>query len=135
MIKRNFHYRLLPIAVALVLAGCSLSPDYTRPAAPVPQTYPNASEGLQDENAVPAAELGWRQFFRDPQLKALIEIALVNNRDMRVAIERVEESRALYGIQQSDRFPTIGAGANASLQRMPEPVSYTHLTLPTIYSV
>ena len=120
MIKRNFHYRLLPIAVALVLAGCSLSPDYNRPAAPVPETYPNASEGMQAENAVPAADLGWRQFFHDPQLKALIEIALNNNRDLRVAIERVEESRALYGIQQSDRFPTIGAGANASIQRMPE---------------
>ena len=132
MIKRNFHYRLLPIAVALVLAGCSLSPDYTRPAAPVPQTYPNASEGLQDENAVPAAELGWRQFFRDPQLKALIEIALVNNRDMRVAIERVEESRALYGIQQSDRFPTIGAGANASLQRMPEQLRAGGASAPSV---
>lgn len=132
MIKRNFHYRLLPIAVALVLAGCSLSPDYNRPAAPVPETYPNASEGMQAENAVPAADLGWRQFFHDPQLKALIEIALDNNRDLRVAIERVEESRALYGIQQSDRFPTIGAGANASIQRMPEELRAGGASAPSV---
>ncbi len=132
MIKRNFHYRLLPVAVALVLAGCSLSPDYTRPAAPVPQTYPNAPQGQTDENAVPAVNLGWRQFFRDPQLQALIDIALQNNRDLRVAIERVEEARALYGIQQSDRFPTIGAGANASIQRMPEQLRAGGSSAPSV---
>jgi multidrug efflux system outer membrane protein len=75
MIKRNFHYRFLSVAVALALAGCSLSPDYIRPAAPVPDAYPNMPEGQQSENTVPAADLGWRQFFQDPQLKALIELA------------------------------------------------------------
>lgn len=59
-------------------------------------------------------------FFKDERLKALIPIALENNRDLRIAVQRVEEARALYGIQRSDQFPQIGVNAQQTAQRMPE---------------
>ncbi|WP_048302185.1 lipoprotein, partial [Pseudomonas aeruginosa] len=82
--KRSF----LSLAVAaVVLSGCSLIPDYQRPEAPVAAAYPQGQAYGQNTGAaaVPAADIGWREFFRDPQLQQLIGVALENNRDLRVA--------------------------------------------------
>jgi multidrug efflux system outer membrane protein len=119
----------LPVLVAVALAGCSLAPTYERPDAPVPSQYPDrdAVENSGPGSARSAApgvafssDLGWSEFVRDPQLKALIALALDNNRDMRIAVERVQEAQSLYGIVQSDRYPAIGVGANAQITRDPE---------------
>lgn len=128
--SHGFHLKMaLPAVVAALLAGCSLAPDYHRPAAPVPGQYPDAdavnNTGERSAGAVApqvqySSDLGWSEFFRDPQLRALIRLALDNNRDMRVAVGRVQEARAQYGIVQSDQFPTIGAGANTQHTRNPE---------------
>ncbi len=107
--------RFSAVFMAVLLAGCSLSPDYTRPDAPVPSTYP----GQNNANQATVADLGWEQFFREPRLKALIGLALENNRDMRIAVKRVDEARAQYGITRSDQFPQIGATAQETAQRMP----------------
>jgi multidrug efflux system outer membrane protein len=119
----------LAVLVTVALAGCSLAPIYERPDAPVPSQYPdrdamdNRGPGSANE-AVPgvgySADLGWSEFIRDPQLKALIAITLDHNRDMRIAVERVEEARALYGIANAERHPSIGVGANAQITRNPE---------------
>ncbi|MCD0503085.1 efflux transporter outer membrane subunit [Bordetella petrii] len=125
------------VCVAAMLAGCSLAPDYQRPESPVPgdwPTQPKVQYGADDRptslseqpaqavapvGAVPTADLGWRDFFRDPRLQALIELSLVNNRDLRVAVQRVEEARAQYGVQRGAQWPTIGAGAEGTRQRTP----------------
>lgn len=120
MSQRYFRLTALSVLTTLALAGCSLAPHYERPAAPIPTLYPDAPAGAAGQSAAAAADLGWREFFRDPRLLALIEIALQNNRDMRIAVERVQEARAQYGIQQSERLPTIGLGGNAQIQRNPE---------------
>lgn len=88
-------------------------------------TVPSGVAGPQAAPAepaitVPAAELGWQAFFTDPRLQSLIALALENNRDLRVAIERVEEARAQYGIVDADRYPTLGIGGNAQITRNPE---------------
>ena len=113
-----FKQTALSAFVAVALAGCSLAPDYKRPDAPVSGNWPDQpkvqygaydnpmSLGTQPASAVapqagtPAADLGWREFFHDPRLQRLIELALVNNRDLRVAVQRVEEARAQYGVQR-----------------------------------
>ncbi len=90
--KRSF----LSLAVAaVVLSGCSLIPDYQRPEAPVAAAYPQGQAYGQNTGAaaVPAADIGWREFFRDPQLQQLIGVALENNRDLRVAALNVEAFR------------------------------------------
>jgi len=107
-------------ALALALGGCSLAPRYERPLAPIPASFPMADAIMpaQDADAA-AADLGWREFFRDPRLTALIRLALENNRDLRIAVERVEEARAQFGIAQSDQFPAFGVGATGQLTRNP----------------
>ena len=98
----------LPIlAVALVFSGCTMMPKYQRPAAPVAAQYP----GMTATNKADAADIAWTNFFADERLKKLIELALANNRDMRVAILNVEESRAEYRVTRSASFPTVnGSG-------------------------
>lgn len=91
------------VMTAVLLAGCSLAPPHERPAMPVPNMWPSA----KDSTAVPAPRLDWQQFFCDPELKANIETALLNNRDLRVAIARVEKARSLYQIQRADLFPQL----------------------------
>jgi multidrug efflux system outer membrane protein len=66
-----------------------------------------------------AADIGWREFFTDPKLQTLIEQALANNRDLRVAVLNVERAQAQYGVQQADRLPTVAAGAGQTATRSP----------------
>ncbi|MBV2131389.1 AdeC/AdeK/OprM family multidrug efflux complex outer membrane factor [Pseudomonas sp. MAP12] len=116
--------KYLTLAVAVALGGCSLIPDYERPAAPVqadwPQgkAYPPAGAG-----EVGAAALGWQAFFRDPALQRLIGVALDNNRDLRQAALNVEAYRALHRIQRAELFPTVDAGAGGTRQRLPDDLS------------
>lgn len=122
--KRSF----LSLAVAaVVLSGCSLIPDYQRPEAPVAAAYPQGQAYGQNTGAaaVPAADIGWREFFRDPQLQQLIGVALENNRDLRVAALNVEAFRAQYRIQRADLFPRIGVDGSGTRQRLPGDLSTT----------
>lgn len=108
-----------PVAMtllALALSGCSLAPTYERPAAPVPAQYDTPAQAGQA-----AAPQDWRAYFNDPALQAWITAALANNRDLRVAALRIEEARALYGVQQSERLPAIDASGEFSRGRFTEP--------------
>lgn len=69
--------------------------------------------------------LAWREFFSDAGLQELIILALENNRDLRIAIQRVEEARGLYGMQTADRFPNINAGAMGNRSRVAKDLSPT----------
>jgi multidrug efflux system outer membrane protein len=116
--------RLLAIAatVDFLLAGCvSMAPSYQVPSLPVSPSY--ASNTAQKGES--AAALGWRDYFTDPQLQALITLALDNNRDLRTAVFRVEEARALYGIQRAEQFPAIGAQASGDRSRIPGDLNLT----------
>lgn len=126
MIAELFPRKFLPALVLAALAGCSLAPEYERPPAPIPAAFPNADafagHGRADTPANAAghvADLGWQEFFTDARLRTLIGLALDNNRDMRIALARVEEARAQYGIADSDRLPTFGVGGNAQVTRNP----------------
>lgn len=103
--------RLVLIA-ATVLAGCTMQPRYERPVPPVASDWPGIAppqaEGLR------AADLGWQTFFRDPQLKALIELALAGNRDLRVSALRIDEARGQYRIQRADLLPTVAVGGSGT---------------------
>jgi len=101
---------LLPLAAALLAAGCSMMPKYERPAAPVPGAFPYPSA----QGGTPAAQLSWEQFFADARLRSLIATALRNNRDLRVAVLNIAQARAQYDIRNADRFPTVGATVSGS---------------------
>ncbi|ROT45211.1 efflux transporter outer membrane subunit [Pusillimonas sp. NJUB218] len=135
MTRSTLKFVLAPVLASLVLAGCSLAPKYERPVAPVPGMFPNAPTSPAAMPVSASADLGWREFFRDPQLQSLIQVALENNRDLRIAIDRVEEARALFGIQQSERLPTIGVGGNASIQSMPDDLRAGGASAPSVTRV
>ncbi len=111
-------------AVLVSLAGCaSTAPHYERPTAPVTASWPAGPSYKADtavQQASPADELSWREFFAEPRLQRLIELALANNRDLRMATLAIERSRALYQIRGADLLPKIDASAAATLQRVPE---------------
>nr|MDK1001201.1 multidrug transporter [Burkholderia contaminans] len=94
------------LAVALFAAGCTMAPHYKRPDAPVAQAYPAGgvyatqpgAAGARSANGQAATAIGWREFFVDPRLQRLIEIALKNNRDLRVSVLNIEAARAQYQI-------------------------------------
>ena len=118
----------------LALAGCTLAPEYHRPTAaisPVWPPVPGESESRTNAVAIPAADIGWREFFRDPRLRRLIELALTNNLDLRVAVLNVEQSRAQYRIQRAALFPEIDATGSGTRQRLPGDLSGTGKPLTT----
>ncbi|HAQ27092.1 MAG TPA: multidrug transporter, partial [Pseudomonas sp.] len=110
---------LLSMALLAALSGCSLIPDYQRPDAPVADSWPQGEAYGPSAASAQAAELGWREFFHDPALQRLIEVALENNRDLRVAALNVEAYRALYQIQRADLFPAVSANGDGSRSRTP----------------
>jgi multidrug efflux system outer membrane protein len=114
-------FRASIVLVVAVLAGCAHDADFERPAMPVPQ------EWVTMGTSAPPSPLhtNWHQFFPDPQLQALIARALENNRDLRIAAARVEESRAQYGIARADRLPGLGLNASASSTQLPADLSGT----------
>ncbi|MBY4897076.1 efflux transporter outer membrane subunit [Cupriavidus sp. AU9028] len=106
--------RLTVITLALALSACSMTPEFVRPDAPVPSRYPDHASQADMPSA---ALVGWRSMFGDPRLQALIETALHNNRDLRIAMLNVEATRAQYRIQRSEQFPAIGATAGMTRER------------------
>ncbi|WP_053178382.1 AdeC/AdeK/OprM family multidrug efflux complex outer membrane factor [Pseudomonas kilonensis] len=118
---------LLSLTIAaVVLSGCSLIPDYQRPDAPVAAQYPQGP-AYEAANAPgqAAAEQGWKQFFHDPALQQLIQVALENNRDLRVAALNIDAYAAQYRIQRADLFPAVSATGSGSRQRVPARASQT----------
>ena len=102
-----------PVAAAALLAGCkNLVPHYERPVAPVAASFPG--EAASAAAATPAADIEWRQFFQDARLKRLIELSLQNNRDLRVAVLNIEQTRAQLGVRRADERPTVNVGATGS---------------------
>lgn len=99
----------IALAAAALLAGCSFIPTYERPAAPVPVAY--ATTAAQ---ASAAATVPWQDYFAEPRLQQLIETALANNRDLRVAVLNIEQARATFQVRRADLYPGVGLAANAS---------------------
>ena len=113
------YLTLLIALLVLALAGCTLAPKYHRPTAAISPTWPEAREQPKGPtNAISAADIGWREFFRDPRLQELIELALTNNPDLRVAMLNVEQMRALYRVQRNALVPTVDVNANGTRQRI-----------------
>ncbi len=105
-------HKLLPIVT--LLAGCSLIPNYERPALPTPEQWP------QKIGAGKTARFAdWRAFFTDPALQAVIGAALEHNRDLKIAVARVAEARALAGLSNADRWPTLDVTFQEQAARVP----------------
>jgi len=118
----NKNLFLLIVGIVIFMEGCTLAPEYKRPASPIPEVWPSGeayNETRDMAGAPTASELRWQDFFTDTKLQQVIEMALNNNRDLRLAALNVEMSRAVYGIKRAELLPVVDAEAGGSKQRIP----------------
>lgn len=113
-IQKNIY--LLGAVVSLV--GCQQLQPHAAPEVALANTY-------QYAQSTEAQRLSWQDYLNDPVLEQLIQQALSNNHDLKIASLRIVEAQAVYGIQRSQLFPTIGADASGQRNRVPSDLSYT----------
>ena len=108
--KRLLCLFVVPV---LLLSGCKLGPDYVRPPVQAPEAWKD--NGQIDTTL---ANVEWWDLFQDSQLQELIRIALAENKDLKIAVERIEEARAFYGFQEADLYPHVDVNASAAHQEV-----------------
>ncbi|MYN25449.1 efflux transporter outer membrane subunit [Duganella levis] len=120
---------LFTMAALAMLAGCSLAPVYERPAQPVAPAFPNgdAYKGVPQAaaDAKPVSQILWREYFADAKLRKVIELALVNNRDLRVSVLNIEKAKAQYNIDTAALLPKLSANVSQSASRTPSNMTGT----------
>ena len=107
--------RLALIAPALLLAACTLGPDYKRPEVNAPPEFRSAMAPPTDPSL---GDLGWWQLYPDETLQALIREGLANNYDVRVAAARILDARSQVTIARSFQFPEVRGNASAPYNRV-----------------
>ena len=130
--KQNFFKPLLSAAaVAAALSGCTMIPKYEQPQVAVSETfkYDNA------QNSIQAASLGWQDYFADPRLHRLIEIALERNTDLRTAALNAEALREQYRITHANLFPTVAGKGSGTRQRTAADLAGGRAAITESYSV
>lgn len=105
--------KLLTLTLAATLAGCALGPDYARPEIDTPQTYRWQAQA----DGTSFGELGWWSVYQDPVLQQLIQTALTQNLDVRIAATRVEQARAALGSSRLGLLPNLGARGSATREQ------------------
>ena len=113
------------VLAMLALSGCAnLAPDFMRPAAPIPESWPETGRAAVGDGRT-LAEIGWQDFFTDARLKQLVELSLQNNRDLRVAALNIDKARAQYRIADANRYPAIEATGSQTAQQTADDLSQT----------
>ena len=100
--------------LAVTLAACSSPTPYRRPAIDLPKLSGSTAQPAQD-----LTPIAWETLYADERLKALIRTALQRNPDVRMALARMEESRALWGVQRADQVPNVALGASHTNSSIP----------------
>ncbi len=118
---------LLTLVAALALTGCNMAPKYNRPKAPVPDTWPQgeAYESSAAKGSGASVQLHPEDVLPDQKLLQILQLALEQSRDLRLAVLNVEQARNLYRIQRAELFPSVSASASGTAQR-----SSRHLSRP-----
>jgi len=113
--------RLIASLAVAALSACTLTPHYQQPASPVPNRWPEVGGDAAAAAAasVSADQIGWRDFFTDPALQRLVEIALENNRNLRIAVLNVAASEAQFRVERGNLFPAISATGAGLAERLP----------------
>jgi multidrug efflux system outer membrane protein len=130
---------LTSFLASAVLGACTLMPHYDQPHSPVPNNWPADAASPSAPPAAPAAtsaapgattpgarsaaisadQIGWREFFTDPRLQRMVEIALDNNRNLRIAVLNVAASQAQFRVQRGNLFPAISATGSELAEQIP----------------
>lgn len=111
------------LVMTTALSGCTLMPDYKRPASPVAAAFPAGDvygEAAAGQTATLPADTRWKDFFTSAPLQKIIDLALTHNRDLRVAALNVEAAQAAYRIQRADIVPSVDATGSMTRQGIPD---------------
>lgn len=120
------RYALIFALIVTVLGGCTMIPEYKRPDAPVPASWPTGpayKETGSDFKDTPVAGVNWREFYTDEKLQKVIEMALKNNRNLRVAALNIDKMRAVYGISRLVVLPLPDANGSLNYYRNPADIA------------
>jgi outer membrane protein, multidrug efflux system len=104
-------------AAVIVLAGCTVGPNYRRPQVAAPANF-RAPVPLPEPQAASLADLKWFEVFHDEELQKLVRVALKQNYDLRDAVARVDEARANLGITRSNQLPQVSASGALEITRL-----------------
>ena len=117
--------KLIPlIGMSIFLCGCPPKQPYVQPGVPAPSAWPESSNTGPGAPVAPLApDVKWQEFFTDQRLQSVIELALENNRDLRIATLNIEQVQAFYRIRSAALYPAISASASADAYRLPESLS------------
>jgi multidrug efflux system outer membrane protein len=101
--------KIVALWVLILLSGCAVGPDFKQPVVATPESY-----RIDTMPVDTAEELKWWELFDDPALYTLVSTALENNRDLKIAISRIEQARAFLGFTRADQYPALNiqGGAN-----------------------
>ncbi len=125
----NKHILLLLAAVSIFMSGCSLAPKFSQPQAPTPRQWPQGDAYKNNGNNPAVDTMTRQQFFGDKNLLQIIDMALANNRDLRLAILNVERVKGLYGVQRAELFPAVDLAAGGDRERLPADLSPTRKSM------
>jgi NodT family efflux transporter outer membrane factor (OMF) lipoprotein len=102
----------------LLFAGCTVGPNYRRPAAEVPATYKEVGEWKPAQPNDQSISGNWWEIFQDPQLNALEAQVNVSNQNLKAAEAQYTQARAQLRYSRADLFPTVTAGPSATRNRI-----------------
>ncbi len=127
----------LILILFLMITSCTMIPEYKRPNPPIPKEWPkgDAYQELKLDSLPTAKSLKWNDFLTEEKLQKLVEIALKNNRDLKLAALNAEKARAYYGIQRAELLPAVNLIGSGQRQRIPETLSNNNKAETTQYSV
>src|ERR1700744_251248 len=116
------------VLLALLIVGCTVGPNYKRPAVDVPGSYRQAlAPDIAPASSAPSiADEQWSTIFQDSTLQHLVQEALANNLDLRIAAQRVLEAQAQLGVTRSQQFPTVNGGGSYTAIQIPSSLAGTN---------
>lgn len=107
---KNF---LNPLIAIFVISACTMAPKYKQPEVEVPFAAPTSADKQK------ISTISWKQYFQSPDLQRVIQLALDNNRDLRVANLNIEVAQGTHGVARSNLMPTISAVGSETRQGVP----------------
>src|SRR6188768_4101964 len=99
--------RSASLLCCVLALGCKVGPNYERPKMPAPEKFRGVEANAAAQESI--ANIPWWELFKDEQLRELIKVALEQNRDLKIATERIEEARLNFGISKADLYPHLQA--------------------------
>ncbi len=108
----------LAIVLSLLISGCKVGPNYTRPTVSTPAQYRGLAPDLAAQAAAQSiAETKWESVLQDETLQALIKEALINNYDMQIAATRIQQAQAIVGVTRANQLPNLYGTAGVDYLR------------------